>query len=598
MCRVFVARTPRGGNSVIEKTLNGQVLRRMFAAGANCLEQNAARVNALNVFPVPDGDTGTNMNLTFRSGIDELNKSTDEAVEAVAAVLSRGLLLGARGNSGVILSQLFRGFAKGMAELQVADAKQLAHAFVQGVDMAYKAVLKPVEGTILTVAREAANAARNAARYGSVPDVLEALLEGARKALANTPNQLPVLKEVGVVDSGGQGLVYIYEGFVRSVDKAEPLQEPFITGDAVPQNKTALSINNDVMEHHHINPAAIQYGYCTEFMVHLTNSKRFSEESFREQLSGFGDSLLVVSDADLVKVHIHAEEPGRVLTYAQKYGMLDRMKIENMRLQHEEVLKKQEARQHSVQQASVQDDKMPNLNPEFIAPFHLPAESDSLNRKPYEIVTVAAGKGIEQIFKSLGADIVIEGGQTMNPSAEQFVKAIDSCQADNVIILPNNKNIIMAAEQAAQLVSIPCEVIPSLTIPQGMSALLAFDPSIELGANKEKMRQSLALVKTGHITYAVRDTTINEQEIHSGDFMGIVDGAIVTAAKDIVETARNMLVQMVSGEDELITVIYGEDVNEPVLDRLVKQIKTDYPEMEVEIHNGKQPLYSFIIAVE
>lgn len=570
--------------------LTGHVLRQMYKAGAERLTQHVKKVDALNVFPVPDGDTGTNMNLTFTSGAAELEKMSEQTVEKVSSVFSRGLLMGARGNSGVILSQLFRGFAKGMSGAEEVDSRQLAEAFQQGVEMAYKAVMKPVEGTILTVAREAAAAARKAARSGSVEDVIETLTAAAQRALDNTPNQLPVLKEVGVVDSGGQGLVYIYEGFLTVVKDGVLFTEPEeIESSAVVAGGASLFGEEHEDMHHIINPADIQYGYCTEFMVHIKPDAAFTEHAFKEQISAYGDSLLVVSDDDLVKVHIHAEHPGDVLSLAQQYGLLDRIKIENMRLQHEEVLRRQEVRQAA-------QDPIASVSTPDDAPME--AEAAQVKRKPYAIIAVASGSGIVEIFKSLGVDTVIEGGQTMNPSTEQFVHAINEVHAERVIILPNNKNIIMAAQQACELAEIPAAVVPSKSVPQGMSSMLAFSADEPLEQNTERMSEALACVKTGLVTYAIRATTINELTIKEGDFIGIFDGTIVTSGQNPYETAQQLIAEMTDEEDGLITLIYGADVDETAMDELERQLQSSYKNVEIEIHDGGQPLYSFIIAVE
>lgn len=568
-------------------TLTGQVLRQMYKAGAERLTQHVKKVDALNVFPVPDGDTGTNMNLTFTSGAAELDKSPETTVEKISAIFSRGLLMGARGNSGVILSQLFRGFAKGLSGVSEADSYRLAEAFQQGVDMAYKAVMKPVEGTILTVAREAAAAARKAARSGSVEGVIEMLVEAARQALANTPNQLPVLKEVGVVDSGGQGLVYIYEGFLSAVKAGVTFDEPEMESGPVVVGESSLFGEAHEEMHHVIDQMDIQYGYCTEFMVHLKPDTPFLQQEFQERIGSYGDSLLVVADDDLVKVHIHAEEPGDVLSFAHRYGALDRIKIENMRLQHENVLRRQKMKQM---------DRTPEQGDEHEM-ASVPSRSKKAN-KPYAIIAVASGEGIAEIFRSLGVQTIIEGGQTMNPSTEQFVHAIEETDAERVIILPNNKNIVMAAQQAADLADVQVTVIPSTSIPQGMSSLLAFSADERMETNRDRMSEALGYVKTGLVTYAVRDTTLNELVIKEGDFIGIFDGDIVTSGQNPYETARLLITEMVDEEDELITLIYGTDVEDEDMEKLKKQLKSSYDAYEVEVHNGGQPLYSFIIAVE
>lgn len=568
-------------------TLTGQVLRQMYKAGAERLMQHVKKVDALNVFPVPDGDTGTNMNLTFTSGAAELDKSPETTVEKISAIFSRGLLMGARGNSGVILSQLFRGFAKGLSGVSEADSYRLAEAFQQGVEMAYKAVMKPVEGTILTVAREAAAAARKAARSGSVEGVIETLVEAARQALANTPNQLPVLKEVGVVDSGGQGLVYIYEGFLSAVKAGVTFDEPEMESGPVVVGESSLFGEAHEEMHHVIDQMDIQYGYCTEFMVHLKPDVPFLQQEFQERIGSYGDSLLVVADNDLVKVHIHAEEPGDVLSFAHRYGALDRIKIENMRLQHEDVLRRQKTKQM---------DRTPEQDGEHEM-ASVPSGPKKAS-KPYAVIAVASGEGIAEIFRSLGVQTIIEGGQTMNPSTEQFVHAIEETDAERVIILPNNKNIVMAAQQAADLADVQVAVIPSTSIPQGMSSLLAFSADERMETNRDRMSEALGYVKTGLVTYAVRDTILNELVIKEGDFIGIFDGDIVTSGQNPYETALLLITEMVGEEDELITLIYGTDVEDEDMEKLEKQLRSSYDACEVEVHNGGQPLYSFIIAVE
>ncbi len=553
-----------------EEILTGNELCLMLNEGAKILEKNAALVDALNVFPVPDGDTGKNMNLTFQSGVDELKKNAAQGTDQVAATFSHGLLLGARGNSGVILSQIFRGLSRGLNGLQVANGRQLAEAFQQGVDMAYKAVMKPVEGTILTVAKEGAKGALMEARRGGSPEkVMETLVREAQRALANTPNQLPVLKEVGVVDSGGQGLVFIFEGFLSAI------KQGFVpTQVAATQDSPIISeepVANMKVVHSHVHETDIQHGYCTEFMVHLKDKYSFDENQFKEKISPFGDSLLVVTGDQFIKVHIHAEKPGEVLSFAQQYGMLDRMKIDNMRLQHNEVLRKQEESQEN---GVVQ-----------------PKEN-------YVLVAVASGKGVTDIFRSLGVNRVIEGGQTMNPSTEDIVRAIEKVPANHVIILPNNKNIVMAAQQAAQLVSVPVTIIPSKTIPQGISAMLAFNPAESSEENEEAMKEAISYVKSGSITYSVRDTTINQMPIHKGDYIGMAEGDLVSSAPDSLHTSLQLLEHMVDEDTELITVIYGEDVGEGEVETLIQEIGLKFPDCEIETHNGGQPVYHYLFSVE
>lgn len=547
----------------------------MIVQGANHLSANAKYVDALNVFPVPDGDTGTNMNLSMTSGAKEVKNHVNSHIGKVGVALSKGLLMGARGNSGVILSQLFRGFSKSIEHKESLNGSEFAAAFEAGVETAYKAVMKPVEGTILTVAKDAGKKAVQAAQNeDDIIVIMEAIVKEAKASLDRTPDLLPVLKEVGVVDSGGQGLLFVYEGFLAE-----------LKGEKLPDSAQTLPKMDDLVnaEHHksiqsHMNTEDIVFGYCTEFMVRFESEKiadhPFSEEQFRQDLSKLGDSLLVIADEDLVKVHIHSEQPGDCLSYGQRYGNLINMKIENMRLQHTNIL--DEDSSHAV---NTQAEK--------------PAE-----KLEYGIVTVSMGSGVADLFRSIGAHAVIEGGQTMNPSTEDIVKAIKEVNAEKVIILPNNKNIIMAAQQAAEVTEEEAIVIPSKTVPQGMSALLAFNPGADLSENEESMSEALAHVKTGQITYAVRDTSIDGLEIEKGDFMGIDEGKIVVKDKDKVQSAINLLSSMINEEAEILTIIKGEDATDEEVESLVAFIEEKYEEIEVEVHNGKQPLYAFIFSIE
>lgn len=547
----------------------------MVIQGANHLAANAKMVDALNVFPVPDGDTGTNMNLSMTSGAKEVKNNVQDHIGKVGSALSKGLLMGARGNSGVILSQLFRGFSKAVETKANISGIDFAHALEAGVETAYKAVMKPVEGTILTVAKDSAKKGVQAAQNSNdIIVIMEEVLKEAKVSLKRTPELLPVLKEVGVVDSGGQGLVFVYEGFLA-----------VLKGEKLPDTPTAaLSMDELVStEHHksvqgHINTEDIEFGYCTEFMVRFEQEKTakhpFDEGMFRNDLSKLGDSLLVIADDDVVKVHIHSEQPGEVLTYGQKYGNLINMKIENMRQQHTNIV----GETHS---ASATDRK-----------------KSSKEKQEYGIVTVSMGSGIADLFKSIGAHEVIEGGQTMNPSTEDIVKAVKEVNAKKVFILPNNKNIIMAAQQAADVSEEEIYVIPSKTVPQGLSALLAFNPSAELQANQDAMNEALKHVKTGQITYAVRDTQIDGLEIEKDDFMGIAEGKIVVKNKDKGKVAEDLLSQMLDEDSEILTIIYGEDISEEEVNKLSQFVEEHYEDVEVEIHNGRQPLYSFIFSIE
>ncbi|PKG25208.1 DAK2 domain-containing protein [Niallia nealsonii] len=555
--------------------LEGKRFAEMVIQGANHLSSNAKYVDALNVFPVPDGDTGTNMNLSMTSGAKEVQNNIQSHIGKVGLSLSKGLLMGARGNSGVILSQLFRGFSKSIEQKESITGKDFAEALQFGVETAYKAVMKPVEGTILTVAKDAAKKGLQAAeQHDDIITILEEVVKEANASLNRTPDLLPVLKEVGVVDSGGQGLVFVYEGFLAEL-KGEKLPDTV---------KAVVSMNELVNAEHHknvhsvINTDDIEFGYCTEFMVRLEQeklgNKPFSEEEFRKDLSSYGDSLLVIADDEMVKIHIHSNVPGEVLTYGQKYGNLIKMKIENMREQHSTLVE--------------------NAEKEATAAYSAPKE-----QKEYGIVTVSMGSGIAELFKSIGAHYVIEGGQTMNPSTEDIVNAIQKVHAKKVFILPNNKNIIMAAEQAVDVLGDHVVVIPSKTVPQGMAALLAFNPSAtKMDANTKSMTSAMEHVKTGQITYAVRDTNIDGLAIETGDFMGIADGKIVVKSKKKLESAQKLLTSMINEDAEILTIIKGEDASDEDVAALASFVEEEFSDVEVEIHDGNQPLYAFIFSIE
>jgi DAK2 domain fusion protein YloV len=555
--------------------LDGKRFAEMVIQGANHLSANAKMVDALNVFPVPDGDTGTNMNLSMTSGAKEVKNNSQEHIGKVGAALSRGLLMGARGNSGVILSQLFRGFSKAVESKAVISGNDFALALEAGVETAYKAVMKPVEGTILTVAKDSAKSAVAAAQKSEdIIYIMEEVLKEAKSSLKRTPDLLPVLKEVGVVDSGGQGLVFVYEGFLAQ-----------LKGESLPQSSDFLPTMTELVsaEHHksvqgHINTEDIVFGYCTEFMVRFEQEKiakhSFNESTFRNDLSEYGDSLLVIADEDVVKVHIHSEKPGEVLTYGQRYGNLINMKIENMRQQHT------------------------NIVGETHVAINSEASQAPKEMQEYGIVTVSMGSGIAELFKSIGAHAVIEGGQTMNPSTEDIVKAVKEVNAKKVFILPNNKNIIMAAEQAKDVADEEIYVIPSKTVPQGLSALLAFNPSAVIDENEAAMKEALNHVKSGQITFAVRDTSIDGLEIEKDDFMGISEGKIVVKNKDKVKVAEDLLTNMLDEDSEILTIIYGEDVTEEEVATLTSFVEENYEDVEVEIHDGGQPLYSYIFSIE
>ncbi|WP_288579902.1 DAK2 domain-containing protein, partial [Lysinibacillus sp. UBA5994] len=546
--------------------LDGIKFAEMVQMGAHHLYQNANYVDSLNVFPVPDGDTGTNMNLSMTSGAKETEHAASEHIGKTAQALSKGLLMGARGNSGVILSQLFRGFGKFIEKESTIDAKGFAGAFQAGVDTAYKAVMKPVEGTILTVAREAAKKGVEVAETeNDIIAVMEAFTAEAKASLDRTPDLLPVLKEVGVVDSGGQGLLFVYEGFLAS-----------LKGEALPEKNDATLDDLINAEHHRaqdfMNTADIEFGYCTEIMVRLEEGKEpFNEEQFRNELNPLGDSLLVISDEEIAKVHIHSEQPGSVLSIGQKYGSLIKIKVDNMREQHSAIV----GEEHKA-----------------------PTPAKKVEKHPYAIVTIAMGEGVAELLRSIGASYVIEGGQTMNPSTEDIVKAVQEIGAEKVLILPNNKNIVMAAEQAVELLEIDAAVVPTKTIPQGMAAILAFNPEAAVDVNKKTMSEAFTNVKTGQVTYAVRDTSIDGVEIHKDDFMALAEGKIVLSTPALKDAAEKVIKDLVNEDAEIVTVIYGEDTTEQAASELVAFIEENYPDVEVELFDGKQGLYPYIISVE
>lgn len=555
--------------------ISASQFQEMVEAGAKRLQVNAEYVNSLNVFPVPDGDTGTNMNLSMTSGATAVVNSASDKVGELANVLAKGLLMGARGNSGVILSQLFRGFSKAILDVDTLNAEDLAKALVHGVETAYKAVMKPVEGTILTVARESAKAGERKARQtDDVVEVMSTVVKYGKKALDKTPDMLPVLKEVGVVDSGGQGLLFIYEGFLNALNgefQADDTYEP-----------SPAEMDEMVNAEHHrsvqgqLATEDIKFGYCTEIMVRLgegpTVDSNFDYDTFRNYLDGIGDSLLVVNDDEIVKVHVHTEHPGEVMNYGQKFGALIKVKVDNMRLQHETILE----------------------HDEEVAEF----EAAPTERKPYAVIAIAAGEGVQELFKSLGAAYVISGGQTMNPSTEDILKAIKEVNADQVIILPNNKNIFMAADQAAEVADVPVAVVPSKTVSQGMTAMLAFNGEQSLEENKTAMTEMLDSVVSGQITNAIRDTAIDGVEIHEGDYLGMVDGKIILSEADKYQATLDTLNKMISEDIEIITIIVGEEGTQAEAEKLSEAIEASYPDLEVEIHEGKQPVYPYLLSAE
>lgn len=551
--------------------------RKMIAVSSNRLNNNAEFINSLNVFPVPDGDTGTNMSLSFASGAKYVSESTSSSVGELSQALAKGLLMGARGNSGVILSQVFRGFSKNAAAKTELTPADLADALVAGVQTAYKAVMKPQEGTILTVARKAAEAATKTAKTSDdCVEVMEAAYEAAEAALKTTPDLLPVLKEVGVVDSGGQGLTFVYQGFFDALSGNVRDEQEY--------HPTPADMDDMVSAEHHksvqsqLNTEDIQYGYCTEIMVKLGAGRlvdeKFDYDTFRGYLSEIGNSLLVIADDEVVKVHVHTEQPGKVLSYGQKFGSLIKVKVDNMRLQHETILE-QDKEAEEEQQAEINQ----------IA-------------GDYGIIAVASGDGLAQLFHSVGVTQIIQGGQTMNPSTKDIVDAINATGKDKVIVLPNNKNIFLAAEQAADVADANVKVVHTRSITQGLSAMINFNKEADIDENVAAMEEALDDVISGQVTIAVRDTTIDGQEIKKDNYMGIVDGSIKVTDPDRKKATLEMVKAMLDEDSEVITIIYGADADQTEAQAIADEIQSWDEDYEIEIHEGDQPVYPYLISVE
>ena len=552
------------------KTISVEMLAKMFLAGAQNIESKKEFINELNVFPVPDGDTGTNMSLTIMSAAKEVTALKDYTMKDLAKAISSGSLRGARGNSGVILSQLLRGFTKSIREEKEIDAAGLAAACARARDTAYKAVMKPKEGTILTVASGIAEkAAEMALETDDLEVFIPAVIEHAEEVLAKTPEMLPVLKEAGVVDSGGQGLLEVIRGAYDAFLGKEIDYSALSSGAAAGGVKTAAPQET----------ADIKFGYCTEFII-LTE-KEFTEKDEKElksYLSSIGDSIVCVADEDVVKIHVHTNHPGLAFEKGLTYGQLSRMKVDNMREEHQEKLIR-EAEKVAAQEAAKQKKEEP--------------------RKPMGFIVVSIGEGMNEIFRELGADHIIEGGQTMNPSTEDMLNAVDQVNANTIFILPNNKNIVLAANQAKALVKDKeIIVIPTKTVPQGITAIINFMPESSAKENEEIMLEEIQHVKSGQVTYAVRDTCIDDKEIHEGDIMGIGDKGILSVGTEIEETAKDMLSQLVDEESELISLYYGEEVKEEEAEKFTQEITELYPDVDVDVHCGGQPIYYYILAVE
>lgn len=555
---------------MITNTINARLCAKMFLAGAKNLESQKEWINELNVFPVPDGDTGTNMTLTIMSAAKEVASLNDITMESLAKAISSGSLRGARGNSGVILSQLFRGFTKGIKSYEEIDTVILASAMQKAVETAYKAVMKPKEGTILTVAKGAADKAAELAETDmDLKSFMGAVIDHADRVLAQTPEMLPVLKEAGVVDSGGQGLMQVLRGaYDAFLGKQVDYSIEGAKKSSAPAVKTAPQAEAD-----------IKFGYCTEFIIML--EKEYSEDielEFKAFLNSIGDSIVVVSDEDIVKVHVHTNDPGKAISRALTYGSLTKMKIDNMREEHQEKLIK-DAEKMAAKQAKEDAEKTPKKNVGFIS--------------------VSIGEGVGQIFRDLGVDYLIEGGQTMNPSTEDMLKAIDAVNADTIFILPNNKNIILAANQAKLLTKDKTvRVIPTKTVPQGISAMISYNGALSPEDNEASMTEGSKAVKTGQITYAVRNTHVDDKEIHEGDIMGIGDHGILAVGTQIQQVAEETVALMMEDDSEIISVYYGSDVDENAATALGDALTEKYPDCEVEVYSGGQPIYYYVISVE
>ena len=552
------------------KTIDAKMLSKMFLAGAKNLEEKKEWINELNVFPVPDGDTGTNMTLTIMAAAKEVAAMEKPDMTVLCKAISSGSLRGARGNSGVILSQLFRGFTKGVRDYEELNAKILADAFDKAVETAYKAVMKPKEGTILTVAKGGARKARELADRGEedLTVFFEEVIKYADEVLEKTPDLLPVLKQAGVVDSGGQGLMQVlkgaYEAFLgKEID--------FKLSD-VKASASATSVNMDAQ-----SQADIKFGYCTEFIIMLSRNFNIKQEmDFKAYLESIGDSIVVVADEDVVKVHVHTNDPGMAIQEALKYGALSNMKMDNMRLEHQEKL---------FQMAEKQRKEA--------------AEPEEMPKKEVGFIAVSAGDGIQEIFKGLGVDYVIEGGQTMNPSTADMLDAVEKVNADTVFILPNNKNIILAADQASHMVEDKkIIVIPTKTVPQGITAVINYVPELSVEENTDTMSEEIKSVRTGQVTYAVRDTMIDDKEIKQGDYMGIGDSGILSNGTDMMEVTFRMIEDMMEDDKELISIYYGSEVSEETAGELKDRVEERYPRCDVELQYGGQPIYYYIVSAE
>jgi hypothetical protein len=614
---MFVYQARKGNSHLSIRSLNGTDFTAMVLAGAEQLGQHAEHVNSLNVFPVPDGDTGTNMNLTMSAGVAEIKRKSSASIGEAAGILSKGLLMGARGNSGVILSQLFRGFSRSAAPYEELNTLQFAAALQNGVDAAYKAVVKPVEGTILTVAKEAAkHASYYARRTNDITELMNEVLLKAKEALAMTPELLPVLKQVGVVDSGGQGLVYIYEGFmdvllqtdgaasrtsfqksVQPTVAASALKPPAPTEvvSAKPAQQVIVP-EMPMSAQARLETEDIEFLYDMEFFINRELGENagvaFDDEGFRKALSVNGDSIIIIADDEVIKVHVHSKTPGEVLNLALRYGEITQIHILNMREQHRDLLT-------AGMDIAPSPELFAEIPPEATRILEQ-AEPPADEMAPYGFIAVSSGDGIAEIFKSLGVDVVLSGGQTMNPSTEDFVKAVRSIAAEQVFILPNNSNIVLAAQQARELLEDErrITVIPSKTIPQGMAAAFAFQEDESAETNRDHMLEAISRVQSGQVTHAVRDTQYDELDIKAGHYIGIHNSKIVATDESMLHACEGLLQQMMESGDEVITILEGDEATPEITDALVAWIEEQYPDAEVEVHLGGQPVYYYLFSVE
>ena len=558
------------GKQLEISTIDASQVAKMFLAGAKNLEAKKEWINELNVFPVPDGDTGTNMSMTIMSAAREVSALDNPDMKSLCKAISSGSLRGARGNSGVILSQLLRGFCKEIKGKKQITVSVLADGFVRAVETAYKAVMKPKEGTILTVAKGVAEKAVELSEMDMDFETLgQEILDHGNEVLKQTPELLPVLKEAGVVDSGGQGLMEFLTGAYNGLTGKEEIKEPMTSGGAA---------KAQTMSSEEIDTSHIKYGYCTEFIIMLEKEYNAEiEAKFKEFLTSIGDSLVVVSDDEIVKVHVHTNHPGLAFEKGLEYGSLTSMKVDNMREEHKEkVIHEQDRKKAAEQEAAKEEPK-----------------------KPFGFVAVSVGEGLNDIFKDLGVDHIIEGGQTMNPSTEDVLDAISKVNAETVFVFPNNKNIILAANQAAEIEEEKqVIVIPTKTIPQGISALISFDETATAEANQAGMEDAITAVKSGQVTYAVRDTSIDGKEIKTGDYMGIDDAGIQAVGQDITEVVKDLIGAMADEDSELLSIYYGSDVEEEKANALVEAVQAAYPDFEVEAHAGGQPIYYYILSLE